>query len=110
MNSISSPASVKSVCAASSVIDLSRSSPSRAIAQRRSTAACHRDNSRRHAPYRPDDRAHRIERRHHAELAVVVHAEVAVLWVGFLHEIMKTVKPCSIRYRTSEFCGDRSRM
>ena len=98
MKSVSSPASVKSVCAASSVMRL----------QALIAVAGHGgggDREQRAAEAIADgmhllvrhDGGDRIERRHDAELPVVLHPESRSSFVGFFQEIMKTVNPCSVR-------------
>ena len=51
-----------------------------------------------------------VERRKDAVRQVIVHRQVAIGDLGFFHEIMNTVWPRPVRYLTSEFRGDRSRM
>jgi len=52
----------------------------------------------------------RVERLAKTQLQIVLETHVAIAAVGFFHEIINTVWPCSTRYRTREFCADRSRM
>ena len=80
MNTDSSPGSLKSLCAASSVTEASARSPARReCARPRSRAACRRCSSPPRAPpARRGRSAHLGERVEESELHVVVHAELAI--------------------------------